>query len=699
MKTLFEPQAIAVVGAAREETKVGNAVMRNLLGSGFQGRIFPVNPKASEILGIKCYPSLTSIPEPVDLVIVVVPAPLVPRIMEEAGQKGVGSAIVITSGFKEAGMEGAELERRIGEIAKGYGIRVLGPNCLGIINTQQKMNATFTRNYPVEGSIAITSQSGAVGTTVLDWAKQLKVGFSKFISVGNKVDIDEADLISYLKDDPATKVIGMYIEGANRGKEFMQSAWEASRTKPILALKAGRTSSGAKAASSHTGALSGSDKVYDAAMDQSGIVRVKTIDELFDILLAFANMPLPKGDGVAIVTNAGGLGVMAADAASDHGLTLASFKTETIEKLKARLPEQCNFYNPVDVLGDADAARYEFAIRTLMEDEGVACIAVMLAPTDLVDIPSTAKVLSSFVGKVDVPIVAAFVGGKDCQEGIDILRQAGVPNYGSPDRAMRSLSAMVQYTQLSKNRSESQPVVMNGDKERVRKILAKIMAEGRVILGEDEGKEILKAYDIPVPTDIVAKDAKEAVAAANRIGYPVVMKVVSPDIAHKTDVGGVALGVAGDEEVKKQFNLIISRSRNKMPDARIDGVVVSQMVSGREVIVGMVRDPQFGPVVTFGLGGIFVEIMRDVTQRIAPLTEEQVMRMITSIKAYPILSGARGRKPADVKALKDVILKVAQVSLDFPEISELEINPVIVGDEGKGCSAVDALVTIRRENR
>jgi acetyltransferase len=334
-----------------------------------------------------------------------------------------------------------------------------------------------------------------------------------------------------------------------------------------------------------------------------------------------------------------------------------------------------------------------------MEDENVSCIAVMLAPTDLVDIPSTADLLASFAGNVDMPVVAAFVGGKDCRQGIDILRRAGIPNYESPDRAMRALSGMVQYTRMNARRDEEPPVVVEGDKERVRRLLDGIRAQDRAALSEDEGKQILRAYGIPVPVEIVAKDTKEAVEAADRIGYPVVMKIASPDIAHKTDVGGVAVGVANAEEVKKQFSLIVSRSKNKMPDARIDGVVICQMMSGREVIIGMVRDPQFGPVITFGLGGIFVEIMKDVTQRIAPLTEAQVTKMISSIRAFPILSGARGRKPADIKSLKNVIYRVAQISLDFPEISELEINPVMVADEGKGCGAVDALVTIRRENK
>ncbi|MEM2944208.1 MAG: acetate--CoA ligase family protein [Methanomassiliicoccales archaeon] len=699
MKTLFEPKSIAVVGAAREETKVGHVVVKNLIASGFEGRIYPVNPKADVILGLKCYASLTAIPDEIDLAIVVVPNVLVPKIMEEAGHKGVKSAIIITSGFKESGKEGAELERKVGEIGRKYGINILGPNCLGLINTHHNMNATFTRNYPKEGTISIMSQSGAICTTILDWASQNRIGFAKFISVGNKVDIDEADLLAYLRNDDYTKAIAMYIEGTDRGTEFMRQASLTTRSKPIIALKAGRTSSGAKAASSHTGALSGSDAVYDAAMDQAGIVRVKTIDQLFDLLLVFSNMPLPTGDKVAIVTNAGGLGVMAADAAADHGLTLASFSPETISKLKSRLPEQANFYNPVDVIGDADAARYEFAIKTVMEDENVSCIAVMLAPTDLVDIPATAKIIASFAGKTKIPIVTAFVGGKDCEAGIKILSEAGIPNYESPDRAMFALSGMVRYARIKNIRVESGPVLIKGDTKKVRELLDRVVAEGRTSLSEEEGKEIFRAYGIPVPGEGIAKTPEEAVEIANRLGYPVVMKIVSPDIFHKTDVGGVSINIKSPDEVRKQFDIILSRTRSIAPRARIIGISIQQMITGREVIVGMVRDPQFGPVITFGLGGIFVEILKDVSQRIAPLTPSDVNTMIQSIKAFPILTGARGKKPADIESLKDVVFRVAQIALDFPEISELEINPVIVGDEGKGCGAVDALVTIRRESR
>jgi len=697
MRELIEPDSIAIVGASREELKIGHIVLKNLLDSGFEGQLYPVNPKADEILGLKAYPTVLDIPAKVDQAVICVPNVFVPKVMEQCGKKGIKAAIVISAGFKETGKVGAELELQVGAIAREFGIRVLGPNCLGVINTQRKMNATFTNNYPKEGSIAISSQSGAICSTLLDWASEIKVGFSKFVSVGNKVDVDEADLLRYLRVDPSTRVIGMYIEGTARGIEFMKESEATSVIKPIIALKAGRTSTGAKAASSHTGAISSSDMVYDAAMAQTGIIRVRTIEELFDLILIFSNMPLPKPGGVAIITNAGGLGVMAADACGDYNLTMASFSAETVQKLKAYLPEEANFYNPVDVIGDAKTDRYEFAIRTVMEDQAVSSVMVLLAPTDLVDIPAVANLIASYAGKVTMPIAATFVGGEDIQKGVAILRHAGIPNYDSPDRSVRALSAMAEYEAARRRNVSETRVHVEGDMPKVRTLLDRIIQEGRVGLSEGEGKEILKAYGVPVPPEGLARNDEVAVALAESIGYPVVMKIESPDIAHKTDVGGVAVNIATAEDVKRQYASIMARVRARMPAARIDGISVQKMLAGREVIVGMVRDDQFGPVITFGLGGIFVEIMKDVSQRIAPLTQEDIADLVRSIKAYPILTGARGKRPADISALKDVIGRVAQIALDFPEIAELEINPVIVGDEGQGCGAVDALVTIRRE--
>ena len=697
MRELFEPASIAVVGAAREENKVGHIVLRNIISSGFTGRLYPVNPKSEEILGLRCYGNLTLVPDTVDLVVVTTPSRTVPDIIEEAGRKGTKAAIIISAGFKETGKDGAELERRIGVLARKYRIRILGPNCLGMINTHSMINATFTNQYPRAGSIAISSQSGAICSVILDWAQRTNIGFSKFVSVGNKLDIDEADLLQYLRDDPLTKVIGMYIEGTDRGIEFMHQAKLTTKDKPVIALKAGRTSSGAKAASSHTGALSGSDKVYDAAMAQSGIVRVKTIEELFDHLTLFSSMPLPEGDRIAIITNAGGLGVMAADACSDYGLTLATFRPETIELLKTKLPESANFYNPVDVIGDADADRYAFAVNAVMKDDSVSCILALMAPTDIVDTSAVAIALAKFAASSTKPFVTAFVGGAGLERAVGILRTSGVPNYDSPDRAVQSLSAMVSYKRFKDAKTDETPLAYEGDKVRTKQVLDKVRSEGRLMLSETEGKEILTAYGIRVPMEGAANDPEGAVREAQRIGYPLVMKIESPDIAHKTDVGGVVVDIKSDDEVRTQFQLIMARVSSKMPQARIDGVSLERMVKGREVIVGMVRDDQFGPVLTFGLGGIFVEIMKDVTQRIAPLTGSDVNTMIHSIKAYPILTGARGRRPADIAALREVIGRLSQLAIDFPELSEFEMNPVIVGDEGEGASAVDALATIRRE--
>ncbi|MDD1770043.1 MAG: acetate--CoA ligase family protein [Methanomassiliicoccales archaeon] len=697
MRALFEPRSIAVIGAAREETKVGHIVLKNLVESGFKGPLYPINPKATDIMGIKCFPTILDVPGEVDLAVIAVPNVFVPKVMEECGEKKVAAAIVISAGFKETGKVGAELELKLGDIARSYNIRVLGPNCLGLINSQIGMNATFLNEYPREGSIAISSQSGAICSVVLDWARGSKIGFSKFVSVGNKVDVDEADIVEYLRDDPKTKVIGMYIEGANRGVEFMREARLTSAAKPILALKAGRTDTGAKAASSHTGALTGSDKVYDAAMSQSGVIRVAKLDDLFDALTAFALMPLPSEGGLAIVTNAGGLGVLAADSCGDSGMSMASFSPDTIAKLKGYLPEEANFYNPVDVVGDARTDRYEFAMRTVMEDPNVSSLLVMLAPTELVDIPAIARLVASFVGQVRIPLVAAFVGGADVAEGVSIMREAGVPCYESPDRAVRAVALMAEYRKSVRSRTESPEVKVNGDAQRVKETIARARAEGRVGLSEREGKDVLQAYGVPVPDEGVAKTPEEAVAIADRIGYPVVMKIESPDVFHKTDVGGVVVGVQDADGVTKQFSLISARIKTRLPQARIVGISVQKMLTGREVIVGMVRDPQFGPVITFGLGGIFVEVMKDVSQRIAPLTEDDVDGMIRSIKAYPILAGARRQKPADIAALKKVIAALSQIALDHPEIVELEMNPVIVGDEGQGCGAVDALLTLRRE--
>ncbi|WP_400207670.1 acetate--CoA ligase alpha subunit [Candidatus Methanomassiliicoccus intestinalis] len=693
---LFTPKSIAVIGASADPEKIGHMVLTNLHAAGYAGSIYAVNARGGEALGHHFYKSVLEIAGPVDLAVITIPAAIVPSVMEELGKKGTPAAVIISAGFREMGAEGTKLELEVGAIAKKYGIRLLGPNCLGLLNTANKMNASFTAAYPQEGSIALTSQSGAVCSALLDWAQEYGVGFSKFVSMGNKLDLDEADLLQYLISDEDTAVIGMYIEGMNRGREFMKEAKLTSQQKPIIVLKSGRTNSGAKAASSHTGAMSGSDSVYDAALKQSGIIRAHDLEELTDYLQVFSAMPIPRGRNIAVVTNAGGMGVMAADAVSDYGLTLATLSKPTIELLREKLPRAANIYNPIDVLGDAPAERFKVAINAVLNDPAVDLLMVMLAPTDTIDISAAAKAIAEFK-ELKIPVVAAMVGGKEVNKGSAILREVNIPVYESPERAVRALGAMAAYLEIKNAPDEDYADEFIVDKLKIQNIIKKASDEGRVSLTESEGKAILQAYEIKTPRKEIATSAEEAVQVANKLGYPVVMKISSADIAHKTDVGGVSLNLRNEEEIRNAYSLMMEKVKAAVPTARLDGVLVEEMFQGRELIVGMVRDKQFGPVITFGLGGIFVEIMKDVSRGIAPLSQQKAEWMIKSIKSYPILAGARGKKPADLAALKNLILKISQLSLNFPEISELEMNPVMAGESG--CCAVDALVVIRREKK
>lgn len=693
---LFNPKSIAIIGASSDPAKIGNMVLRNLLASGYSGSIYAVNSKGGEALGYAFFKSVLEIKDKVDMAVITIPSAAVPAVMEDLGKKGVPAAVVISAGFRETGAEGTELELRVGKIAKDYSIRVLGPNCLGLLNTANKMNASFTATYPKEGNIALTSQSGAVCSAMLDWAEEYDVGFSKFLSMGNKLDIDEADLLQYLADDDDTSVIGMYIEGMDRGREFMNEALKTSKKKPIIVLKSGRTDSGAKAASSHTGAMSGSDSVYDAALKQAGMIRAQNLEELTDYLQVFSSMPVPHGKNIAIVTNAGGMGVMAADAVSDYSLSLAKLSKETIDTLHEKLPKAAGVYNPIDILGDAPAERFTAALNAVLSDPAVNMLMIMMAPTDTIDIPSAAKAVAEF-REAEIPIVAAMVGGEEVNKGSSILRDAGIPIYPSPERAVRALGAMASYLDIKNSSEEDIPDRFVIDRDKIQNILRTAAEEGRTSLTESEGKTILQAYDIKIPRKELASSADEAVKVADAIGYPVVMKISSPDIAHKTDVGGVSLNLQNEQDIRTAYSAMMEKIKTAVPEARIDGVLIEEMFSGRELIVGMVRDKQFGPVITFGLGGIFVEIMKDVSRGVVPVTVQMADRMIKSIKSYPILAGARGKKPADIAALKSLILKISQLSVDFPEISELEMNPVMAGEVG--CCAVDALVVIRREKK
>ena len=678
LESMFYPKVVAVVGATPKEGKVGNILLKNL--KSFKGKVYAVNPKYKEVLGFECYPSVEDIPEQVDLAVIAVPADAVADVLESCGRKGVKNVVVITAGFKEAG--NYTLERRIAEICERYEINMVGPNCLGIINTSNGLNATFSGVMPPKGNIAFLSQSGAFILAVLDWAKANNVGFSKIVSLGNKAVLDEADFMMYLKDDEETDVILLYLEGVEDGRKFMEVAKEVSKVKPIVAVKSGKTEAGAKAASSHTGSLAGSFVAYRTAFKQCGVVEAESVEDLFDFSLVLTKIRELNG-GIAIVTNSGGPGVIASDAVEMFGLKLARFEKDTIEALREILPPMANVYNPVDVLGDADADRFGKALSVVAKDRNVGGIIAILTPTAQIDFAKA----SEYVAKIEKPIVTCFMGGESVKEAVEFLKRHGIFNFMDPVRAVRSLRSAVLYDEMRDKLDREMPKI-EVDRDKVRDL---ITSAGRKVLTA-ESFEILKAYGIPVPSYGIAKTAEEALKIADEIGYPVAMKIVSPDILHKTDVGCVKLNVRR-EDVERTFYEIVKRAEDYLK-ADVDGVMVQKMMPmGREVIVGMKRDPQFGPLIMFGMGGIYVEVFRDVSFRIAPLSKEDAYEMVREVKAYRILKGVRGEKPSDINAVVDVILRVSKLSLDFEEVVEMDLNPVFVYE--KGCCVVDAKIVLR----
>lgn len=689
LDAFFRPQSAAVVGASRDPEKLGHAVLANLKEGGFPGELYPVNPKADEVLGLKAYSSVVDIPDPVDLAVVVIPYRFVPDVLEQCGQKGVKAVIVISAGFREAGREGLEREWELVEIAHRYDLRLIGPNCLGVIDTATPLNASFAAGTPPAGPIAFMSQSGALGTAVLDIAMSGRIGFSKFISLGNKADVSEIDLMEALAEDAASSVILMYVEGVPDGQRFIQVASQVTRKKPIVAIKSGVTASGSRAVSSHTGSLAGSEAAYKAAFGQACIIRAGSMEELFDFALAFAHQPLLKGDRIGIVTNAGGPGILATDALEHAGLEIPRLSGETVEGLEDYLPGAASAANPVDVLGDAQADRYGHALRLVLADANVDGAIVILAPQALTKIEETAEVVGRLAQATDKPVLGCFMGQARIEAGVDILRRYGVPNYPFPERAAAALAAMSEYRCALKqplSEIESYEVC----KPTVQELFDRVRAEGRVSIGDAEAREVLQAYGLPIPESRLATTPEEAVEIAEEIGYPVVLKVASADILHKTDVGGVKLNLGSAEDVRDAFDLIVYRAGRYVPGARIWGCLVQQMVpGGREVLVGMSRDPQFGPLVAFGLGGIYVEALKDVSFRVAPFSREEAEEMIQEIRSYALLEGVRGEPPADHEAMIDTLLRVSQLVTDFPEIVELDINPLMVFDQGHGAMAID----------
>jgi len=696
MKKLFNPKSIAVIGASRQEGKVGHSVLKNLLQYGYPGKIYPINPKAEEILRIRAYSTIFAVEGEIDLAVVAIPSQFVPSILKDCVNRGISTVVIISAGFKESGKQGSQLERELVETIKNSGIRVLGPNCLGIIDTASNLNASFAAGMPSPGNIAFFSQSGALCTAVLDWALGEDVGFSKFISLGNKADIDEVDLLLTLAEDHETKVILGYLEGVSNGTRFMEVAREVSRKKPVIIIKSGRTQAGARAASSHTGTLTGLDTAYEAAFRQCGIIRAETVQTLFDYAIAFAYQPLPRGPNLAILTNAGGPGIIAADAVENSILQMASFRENTISKLRKELPPNASIYNPVDVIGDAGADRYEKAMKTIVDDPGVDSLTVILAPQAMTKIKETAEVIRKISSAVsDKPIVSSFMGRLEVKEGIRILRSGKIPNYSYPERTISALEAMVKYRKWKETPS-GKTLSFEINKKKAEEIFTKAKEKSEANLTTEETREVLSAYGFSLPQRIVTETSREAISAANSLGYPVVMKIVSPDILHKSDVGGVKVGITEKSQVAISFEDLISNAKRFMPEALILGVTVEEMIApGKEVVLGSSRDPSFGPLLMFGLGGIYVEVLKDVSFRIAPLTFNEAELMIKEIRSYPILKGVRGEEPSDLIAVRESLLRLSQLVTDFSEILEIDINPLMVLPAGKGAVVIDSRLTIK----
>ena len=693
---LFHPRSVAVVGASKTEGKIGHSILRNIIDCGFKGPIYPVNPKETRICGLTCYPSVSAIPETPEQVVVAVPARAVLDVVRECGEKGVAALVVVTAGFKEVGKEGLDLEKQLVAVCRQYGMKMVGPNCLGVMDTHTPLNASFAAGFARRGDIAFLSQSGALCAAILDWSLKRDIGFSKFVSVGNKAVLSELDFIRDAAEDDYSKVILCYLEDVKDGAAFVEEVSRASRRKPIVIIKSGTSQAGAQAASSHTGALAGSNLAYDTAFRQAGVIRAATMEELFDYALAFATQPIPSGRRVGLVTNSGGPGIIATDQVEAQGLTMARFTRETLEELRRTLPPAANIYNPVDVLGDADAHLYRKAFRAVMGDPGVDAVVCLLTRPAGIDPGEVARGIveerKAFPGK---PVVAAFLGGENVAEGVAVLRENGIPSYEFPERAVTAVAGLTRYAELVKR-----PPLGKGhefddvDRRKVKEVFAEVRRERRLVLLGNEAHRVAAAYGIKAAPIELATRVSEAVGAAEELGYPVVLKISSPKITHKSDVGGVKVGLKSPAEVREGFLEILENAHRALPNVPVNGVEVQKMMpGGTEFIVGVSRDLQFGPLVMFGLGGIWVNLLKDVSFRLAKgLTLEEIEAMILETKANTLLRGFRGRPPLDTGAVVETIARVAQLVRDFPEIAEMDINPLVAYENG--VAALDVKMTI-----
>lgn len=694
LSALFDPETVAVVGATDRDGAVGRAILENLR-DGFVGEVVPINPNRDEILGLECYPAVSSAP-PIDLAVVVVPPDIVIDSIRDIAAAGTKNVVVITAGFSETGSEGARRERQLRDLADEYDLNVVGPNSLGIMSTPTEMNASFGPETALEGSISFMSQSGAFITAVLDWASEQGIGFQDVVSLGNKAVLDETDFIREWGDDPDTDVIIGYLEGIDDGEAFIRAAREVTEETPIVLVKSGRTDAGAQAASSHTGAIAGSERAYEAGLEQAGVIRAHSVQELFDYARALSGLSEPDSDGVAVVTNAGGPGVLTTDAVGDVRLEMADFADETLDALGEAMPAEANIYNPIDAIGDADAERFGEALDIALGDPNVGSAVVVSAPTAVLEYDTLAETVIEKRDAHETPVVTCLMGGQRARAAGDVLREFGIPNYFDPARAVSGLDALARYRDV-RTRTVDDPTRFDVDRERARDILERATDRDDNRLGV-ESMDLLEAYGIPTPDGEIVDDPERALEVASGIDGDVVMKIVSPDISHKSDIGGVKVGVA-DADVYDAYEDLVARARNYQPDATILGVQIQELVDlevATETIVGMNRDPQFGPLLLFGLGGIFVEILEDTSVRVAPVGEDEAREMIDEIKAAPLLRGARGREPAAVGAIVETVQRLSQLVTDFPAILELDVNPLVAGPDG--VQAIDLRLTVDTEN-
>jgi len=704
LDNIFKPKRIALVGISSNPQSVSGRILSNLVTGGFSGVVYPVNPSLEAVMGIQCYPDIKSLPKQPDLAVICSETEAVPDYIRQCGENGILGIIIVTAGFKETGERGRELEKEIEAIRQGFpGMRIMGPNCLGYISPANKLNVSFGDGMPKKGNIAFVSQSGALCTSVLDWAIQARIGFSYVVSVGNMLDVDFGDLIDYLGEDEETKCILLYIESISDARQFMTAARAFARSKPIIAYKAGRFPESAEVAASHTGALAAADNVYDAAFQRAGIVRIYDIGKIFDVAELVGRKKVPAGQKLAIVTNAGGPGVMATDALIAAKGELAKLSEKTMEELNLNLPDSWSHGNPVDVLGDARPKRYAKAVSIVLEDPGVDAVLVILTPQAMTNPSGTAREISKLAETAKKPILAAWIGGGSMVEGIRNLSENGIPAYDTPEQAIGAFITLVDYGRNLKALYETPrdvPVEFSLDRIEFRNKFDTIMREGNAILSETTSKFLLESYGIPTTLPQTAKTAPEAVETAEKIGYPVVLKILSPQISHKTDVGGVVLNLKTASAVQKGFEQIMQNVRTARPEAEIEGVSVQKMIdsqNGVELILGIKQDPVFGSVMMVGTGGIYAELFKDRALELPPLNEKLARRMLERLNIYPLLEGYRGRPAVDMDKLVEALIRMSYLAADYPEITELDINPLLATPQG--VIALDGRVVINLEHK